>query len=159
MVFFAPDFGRMSEILAGDNQCECDDRLVWKSVAGITPDEETPYFVVTKSNLALSANSEVVVSAGITPLELGDLELIGVRCRLFDKVWVYHPFKLKYPYSGGATADQSILGTVRRAIMLLYIRNPVTFLSHLSISHLFSMLINLSTRSVGFYTSKSKSGS
>jgi hypothetical protein len=41
---------------------------------------------------------DVTVSLGITPLVEGDLEILGVRCKLSDKVWLYHRFNIPGPF-------------------------------------------------------------
>jgi hypothetical protein len=76
--FSVPEFCRSSE--SNENKCNSA--------------KENPFFVVTKRKLELAAGGEIVVSAGLTPLVEGNLEIIGVRCKLFDKVWVYHPFDI-----------------------------------------------------------------
>jgi hypothetical protein len=81
LAFTVPEFCRISE----PEQKAC------KSA------NDNPFFVVTKRDLALPAGEETVISAGLTPLVEGDLELLGVRCKLFDKVWVYHPFDIPGP--------------------------------------------------------------
>lgn len=56
-----------------------------------------PFFVVTKQTLELKAGKKDVVSAGLTPMVEGDLEILGVRYKLSDQVWVYHPFHIPGP--------------------------------------------------------------
>jgi hypothetical protein len=57
--------------------------------------KEKPFFVVTKCTYELAAGGDILVSAGLCPLAEGDLEILGVQCKLFDKVWVYqHPFDI-----------------------------------------------------------------
>ena len=82
VVYEAPEFCRISGTNAG----------TWKSAA-----EGEPFFVVTKFGLALEPNSAVRVSLGICPLVRGDMEVLGVRCKLFNDVWVFHPFDVKGP--------------------------------------------------------------
>ena len=62
----------------------------WKS-----GEEESPFFVVTKSNITLDPESRKSISLGVCPLLTGDLRVLGVRFRLFDDVWLYHPFEIK----------------------------------------------------------------
>lgn len=56
-----------------------------------------PFFVVTKQQVELPPAGEATVSLGLTPLVEGDLEILGVRCKLSDKVWLYHPFNIPGP--------------------------------------------------------------
>ena len=70
-----------------------DDALLkrkWKSAY-----EVDPFFVVTKTALTLVAESSQTISASICPLVEGDLEILGIRCRLLDSVWMFHPFCVK----------------------------------------------------------------
>ena len=60
-------------------------------------EDDQPFFVVTKSDVKLKAGETLTLSAGLSPLIQGDLEIIGVRCMLFDRVWVFHPFDVKGP--------------------------------------------------------------
>ena len=62
----------------------------WKS-----GEEESPFFVVTKTNITLDPESRKSISLGICPLLTGELRILGVRFRLFDDVWLYHPFEIK----------------------------------------------------------------
>lgn len=62
----------------------------WKST-----DEVEPFFVVTKSDLSLQPGDDETVTVSICPLVQGDLEIVGVRFRLLDKIWVFHPFRVK----------------------------------------------------------------
>jgi len=62
-----------------------------------TADERSPFFVVTKKDITLDPESRRNISASICPMVQGNLEILGVRCRLFDDVWVYHPFDVKGP--------------------------------------------------------------
>jgi len=82
--FVAADFCRLSSE-DGENEQE-----KWKST-----EEETPFFVVTKESLSWDPKSTQSVQLGICPLIQGKLELLGVRFRLFDNVWVFHQFRLK----------------------------------------------------------------
>ena len=82
--FFAPAFCRMSPE-GGENV-----KGAWKSVK-----YEDPYFVVTKVDLSLQPGSKTRVHLSICPLVQGDLEILGLRCKLFNDVWVFHPFKIK----------------------------------------------------------------
>ena len=78
----APEFCRISPA----------DKIIgsWKSSC-----EEEPFFVVTKTGTMLEPGSSSDVALGICPLVLGELEVLGVRYKLFDDVWVYHPFHIK----------------------------------------------------------------
>jgi hypothetical protein len=82
--YWIPDFCRTSTD-AGDQP-----KQSWKSVEDVAP-----FFVITKQNLTLEAGCRRFISASICPVVQGNLEILGVRCRLFDAVWVFHPFDLK----------------------------------------------------------------
>jgi hypothetical protein len=82
VVYESPEFCRIS----GSSS------MSWKSTAN-----EGPFFVVSKFDMTLAPNTSIKVSLGICPLVLGDLEILGVRCKLFDDVWVFHPFNVKGP--------------------------------------------------------------
>jgi hypothetical protein len=79
--FYAPDFGR----------------FYYPDQKSCFPCDESPFFVVTKTDLQLAENGEATISVGLTPLVQGDLEIMGVRCKLVDKVWIYHPFSIQGP--------------------------------------------------------------
>lgn len=64
----------------------------WKSA-----EEVEPFFVVTKDTVSLQEESSRTISASICPLTEGYLEVVGVRCRLFNEIWVFHPFDVKGP--------------------------------------------------------------
>lgn len=87
--YMVPDFCRIS---AGPGGSSSKDPLKqsWKSA-----DEVVPFFAVTKTSLSLEPESRRTISVSICPLARGNLEIVGVRCRLLDDVWVYHPFTLK----------------------------------------------------------------
>eukprot|EP00536_Pseudo-nitzschia_multiseries_P010236 jgi/Psemu1/67347/estExt_Genemark1.C_3050054 len=70
-----------------------------------------PFFVVTKQTVELPADGELSVSLGIAPLIEGDLEIIGVRCKLLDKVWLYHAFDIQGPLL--KTTRTNIMNKVR----------------------------------------------
>lgn len=78
------------------------DKEAWKSAEDVEP-----FFVVSKSNVTLEPESKMVVSTSICPLALGNLEVMGVRCRLFDSVWVYHPFDIKGPLLQNTRANRA----------------------------------------------------
>jgi hypothetical protein len=61
------------------------------------PGHRNPFFVVTKQGVELTSGAQVVVSVGLTPLVQGDLEILGVRFKLQDQVWVYHHFDIPGP--------------------------------------------------------------
>lgn len=62
----------------------------WKSAKA-----DDLFFVVTKVDLSIQPGSTLLVSLSICPLVQGDLEILGVRSKLFNDVWVFHPFKIK----------------------------------------------------------------
>jgi tetratricopeptide (TPR) repeat protein len=78
------------------------DREGWKSAEDIEP-----FFVVTKLDASLPPETKKVISANICPLVRGNLEVLGVRCRLFDAVWVYHPFDIKGPLLQNTRANRA----------------------------------------------------
>jgi hypothetical protein len=84
--FKTPQFGRISPTDSHSGTG------AWTSVS-----EEDPYFVVTKQDLIIDAGSTVSLSLGICPLVKGDLEILGVRSKLFSDVWIYHPLNVKGP--------------------------------------------------------------
>jgi hypothetical protein len=87
VVFEIADFCRVS-IGRYDNA----DKEAWKSAEDVEP-----FFVVTKSNITIPPETKMVTSGSICPLSHGNLEVLGVRCRLFYSVWMYHPFDIKGP--------------------------------------------------------------
>lgn len=56
-----------------------------------------PYFVVTKSTIAMTPSSSTISSLKICPLTKGDFKIIGVRFKLLGEVWIYHRFDLPGP--------------------------------------------------------------
>jgi len=94
-VYEAPEFCRISGTSSG----------AYKSAA-----EEEPFFVVSKFELTLAPNSSVEVSLGICPLVVGDMEILGVRCKLFNDVWVYHPFDVKGPLLQNSSENRANRG-------------------------------------------------
>ena len=64
------------------------------NVKACTSAQANPFFVVTKQTAVLPPEGEMVLSTGITPLVEGDLEILGVRYKLQDKVWLYHAFDM-----------------------------------------------------------------
>ena len=85
--FEVPDFCRLA-VDGASGQDET--RTKWKSAL-----EVEPYFVVTKDSFTLEAGSSRTIAISVCPLVEGNFEILGVRCRLFDDIWVYHPFKVK----------------------------------------------------------------
>ena len=83
VAFGVADFCRVSTGKAGDKDA-------WKSAL-----EVEPFFVVTKDDISLEPESRKTVTASICPIAQGDLEILGARFRLFDNVWVFHPFTIK----------------------------------------------------------------
>ncbi|KAG7348164.1 ER-golgi trafficking TRAPP I complex subunit [Nitzschia inconspicua] len=76
-----------------------------------------PFFVVTKHEINLPPGGETTVSLGLTPLVEGDLEILGVRSMLLDKVWVYHPFDVPGPLLRDTRSN--IMNRVRGESLLL----------------------------------------
>jgi hypothetical protein len=84
--FKTPQFGRISPTDSHSGTG------AWTSTS-----QEDPYFVVTKQDLTIDAGNTINLSLGICPLVKGDLEILGVRCKLFGDVWTYHPLNVKGP--------------------------------------------------------------
>jgi hypothetical protein len=99
--FTVPDFCRISE----------PDTRICKAA------DSDPFFVVTKHEVELPAGGEILLSAGLTPLVEGELEVLGVRWKLLDKIWVYHPFNILGPLLRDTRT--SIMNRVRGESMLL----------------------------------------
>ena len=59
--------------------------------------ENDPFFVVTKKAVALDGMSRRVISLSLCPLVMGDLEIIGIRCKIFNEIWVYHRLSVLGP--------------------------------------------------------------
>ena len=57
--------------------------------------EDEPFFVVTRQSMGLDGNSEKVVRLSLCPITMGELEIIGVRCKIFNEIWIYHHFNLR----------------------------------------------------------------
>lgn len=85
VVFEVSDFCRLSAEKSSQKDC-------WRSA-----EDNDPFFVVTKQSLKLAPDSVQTIATSICPLLPGQLEIVGVRSRLLDSVWVYHPFDIKGP--------------------------------------------------------------
>jgi hypothetical protein len=96
--FEVPHFCRVSSTSRKDDY----DKESWKSAEDLGP-----FFVVTKSNITLEPERSRNISASICPLVMGDLEVIGVRCRIFDDVWVFHKFDIKGPLLQNTRANRA----------------------------------------------------
>ena len=83
--FEVADFSRLSPPSSEDGN------KAW--YAGEDVDE--PYFVVSKHSIKLEEQGTTSMSLGICPLVEGDLEILGVRSKLFGDVWLYHPFNVQ----------------------------------------------------------------
>ena len=83
--------------------------------------KDNPFFVVTKLSLSLSAGEETIVSAGLTPLVTGELEILGVRCKLSDKVWVYHPFNILGPLLNNSRTNRANRGKYFATIIIIIV--------------------------------------
>jgi hypothetical protein len=44
--------------------------------------------------MAMEPRSAVFVSLELCPLVMGELEIVGVRCKIFNEIWVYHKFNV-----------------------------------------------------------------
>lgn len=86
-VFEHADFSRISPPTDSDeNLWQCGES-----------DSVEPYFLVTKQKMAMEPRSKVSVSLELCPLVMGKLEIIGVRCKVFNEIWVYHKFRMSGP--------------------------------------------------------------
>ncbi len=85
--FVVADFSRLSASIEDSNKtwiAQCDH-------------EGEPLFVVTKKAIAMDGMSKRVVRLSLCPMVMGDLEIIGVRCKIFNEIWVYHTFSVLGP--------------------------------------------------------------
>lgn len=57
----------------------------------------SPLFCVQVKDLTMDASSVCAVALAICPLTKGELTIVGLRCKIFDRVWVYHHFSLTGP--------------------------------------------------------------
>jgi ER-Golgi trafficking TRAPP I complex 85 kDa subunit len=130
VVFEMADFCRVSAGRSDDA-----DKEAWKSAEDVEP-----FFVVTKSNITIPPETKLVISGSICPLSRGNLEVLGVRCRLFDSVWVYHPFDIKGPLLQNTRSNRAnrvrgesflLKSKVERGMPCLSVelRRPETFVS------------------------------
>ena len=97
VVFVIPDFCRVSTERNDDTAIDA-----WKSAEDVEP-----FFVVTKTNISILPETKQVAAMSICPLVRGNLEVLGVRCRLFDSVWVFHPFDIKGPLLQDTRANRA----------------------------------------------------
>ena len=102
--FLVPDFLCISP--AEDSSTVGSDDAPWVGVSA----REEPFFVVTKSSVSLVAGSTLTVSLGICPLVTGDLEVLGLRCKLFDDIWVFHRFHVLGPLLQDSTFNRANRG-------------------------------------------------
>lgn len=56
-----------------------------------------PYFVVDKQTIGIDARSMIRSELRICPLTKGKLKILGMRYKIFDKVWSYHEFTVLGP--------------------------------------------------------------
>ena len=83
-LFEVPHFARVSPNSDnGDN--------IWHS--GIAKNVD-PFFLVSKGMIAMEARSKSTISLELCPLVMGELEIVGVRCKIFNEIWVYHKFQV-----------------------------------------------------------------
>lgn len=60
--------------------------------------QDEPFFCVTKTNVTLKpGETNQTVALSLCPLVQGKLEVLGVRSKLVDGVWIYHPFRIQGP--------------------------------------------------------------
>lgn len=92
--FVTPDFMLHSSSTGADNK---DDSATTWSSKDKNDNEEDPYFVVTCHKQILTSRNKTTLQMYICPLVEGELEILGLRAKLFNKVWMYHPFCLQGP--------------------------------------------------------------
>ena len=86
-LFEIPQFARVSPSTDAETEA-------WHSG---TENGVDPFFLVTTSRIAMDPSSDVHISLEICPLITGDLEILGVRCKIFNEIWVYSHFQIKGP--------------------------------------------------------------
>lgn len=111
----ALDFCRLSSVGAQSG--------AWKSSI-----EEEPFFIGTKTGSTLEPGSTTEISLGICPLVLGDFEIVGVRYKLFNDVWVYHPFNVKGPLLQNSSYNRANRGTLRLWSLVLFSKGLVSLI-------------------------------
>eukprot|EP00547_Thalassionema_nitzschioides_P005452 CAMPEP_0194202854 /NCGR_PEP_ID=MMETSP0156-20130528/2775_1 /TAXON_ID=33649 /ORGANISM="Thalassionema nitzschioides, Strain L26-B" /LENGTH=1887 /DNA_ID=CAMNT_0038928459 /DNA_START=174 /DNA_END=5837 /DNA_ORIENTATION=- len=89
--FVQPDFMLLSTTTNNSSSSSATAATTTKWKSG------SPYFVVTRQTQVLSSCNSTTMSLHICPLVQGDLEILGLRCKLSNKVWSYHPFHLQGP--------------------------------------------------------------
>jgi hypothetical protein len=57
-------------------------------------DTDEPFFVVNRTARGLEPGAKLRISLELCPLVMGTLEIIGVRCKIFNEIWVYHKFSV-----------------------------------------------------------------
>mmetsp|Transcript_143 Transcript_143/g.202 ORF Transcript_143/g.202 Transcript_143/m.202 type:complete len:2064 (-) Transcript_143:174-6365(-) len=70
-------------------------------------DNPFPSFVVSKIDLNLEPNTTVNVKLRLCPLIKGDLEILGMRCKIFNDVWTSQCFKVKGPLLQNTASNRS----------------------------------------------------
>lgn len=86
-LFEVADFSRISPATDSNEN-------IWHSGSA---NEVDPYFLVSKGQMAMEPRSTSRISLELCPLAMGDLEIVGVRCKVFNGIWVFHKFKVKGP--------------------------------------------------------------
>ena len=82
------------------------------SEASVIDEKSDPYFVVAKSSMKLSPNSDAMASLKICPLVEGELKILGVRFHLLGEIWIYHQFDLPGPLLQNTRDNKSRRGKV-----------------------------------------------
>ena len=72
----------------------CDNSISNRSVA---ENEVSPYFCVEEKSVTMDGSSVLNITLAICPLIKGEFNILGLRCKLFDQVWMYHPFFVQGP--------------------------------------------------------------
>lgn len=57
----------------------------------------SPSFCVEVKDVSMDASSVCTVSLAICPLTEGELNIVGLRCKIFDHIWMYHHFSIRGP--------------------------------------------------------------
>jgi len=86
-LFEVADFSRISPATDSNEN-------IWSSGSA---NEVDPHFLVSKGKMAMEPRSKTRISLELCPLAMGDLEIVGVRCKIFNEIWVYHNFNVKGP--------------------------------------------------------------
>ena len=101
------EIGAFSRISSPSMQVSNESPQPWLSAF---EDGVHPFFVVTTSDRVINSGEKVNISLGICPLVMGDLDIVGVRFKIFNEVWVYHKFKVVHPLLHDTSLNRSNRG-------------------------------------------------